>query len=853
MSAKKSFAGTPYSRPPSTPRQQIVRQDAHNGSILKTLFTPSKWFSKKPSTKSETSSDEDDGEEDVENQNDQSGESEISEEDEEENIGIKSFQSPPRARTSSEKDKYSSVELQTPNTSRSVIETNPSSPNSVLAKFFQDKGDTPLTSIELEGVKALLAKQPAHEQDFRDDSQIPSYATPMRRPYRPIFTPAKLLAPTQAATEVKRVRRGYTPSTTAASPFSKRNPARTGFYQARTPHPAQFSTPTKYELRTTIAGNSDDDVSRGTTKRPLEEIAAPLAKRSRQDSQGATDRPEELNPASSTGTKTAASILEILQTDTKLDEPSDHKPPENIKSMLNPYASSSSARKPSSSPRRTPARKHARSAIEEIERSDMLERKIPYQPKKSSGLTNSFSADDDASLFSPRRRIASPAIGRKEFSSDMPRSIQQSLHPADDSTPTKTATNSQDSSSTRNMFTSDSTFKTFSTTPKFSFGASQVSSKASFATEADVGDVTNKSPDSEGERPATTDGVSSQTITSTSASEEPRTVSHNAFAMFSEKSSTEHQKFGGFAVKEQVMSTDPKVDQGQQQTADSNKAQQALKDIDTTIDSGEKKNNDDDVVVHQLRDGTEYVSPSKSSAKVVDIATEKPPANGGFVFKPTHSKFTPSFSFKNSEGSNEPTTIQGGFVFDPTKTVAPTPPSIAKANLVEQSKVSKNAEDGKERALAVPSDKLHQVAFTITDKIVEDELRSRVLRADIVQFHFSTPPQPTKAVPSNGFNWAAAGIAKPQAGWSCEVCMIPNKTEAKQCAACETERPGTSEKDAPKETSQVDSRAPASNSGSGFNWAAAGMKVPDQQWSCSVCMTSNPTSANACLACEAER
>lgn len=51
-------------------------------------------------------------------------------------------------------------------------------------------------------------------------------------------------------------------------------------------------------------------------------------------------------------------------------------------------------------------------------------------------------------------------------------------------------------------------------------------------------------------------------------------------------------------------------------------------------------------------------------------------------------------------------------------------------------------------------------------------------------------PGAVKAAPQGGFNWAAAGMKKPErtTGWVCSTCMVANAASDKKCAACETER-----------------------------------------------------------------
>ncbi|KAL1717230.1 hypothetical protein EV715DRAFT_254160 [Schizophyllum commune] len=103
-----------------------------------------------------------------------------------------------------------------------------------------------------------------------------------------------------------------------------------------------------------------------------------------------------------------------------------------------------------------------------------------------------------------------------------------------------------------------------------------------------------------------------------------------------------------------------------------------------------------------------------------------------------------------------------------------------------------------------------------------------------------SPAAPTSA--SGGFNWAAAGLKKPEAaGWTCESCMVPNKAEATKCVACDELKPGAASDGAAKPVG-------------GFNWAAAGMKKPETMgWTCSTCMLPNKGDATQCVACEAPK
>lgn len=103
------------------------------------------------------------------------------------------------------------------------------------------------------------------------------------------------------------------------------------------------------------------------------------------------------------------------------------------------------------------------------------------------------------------------------------------------------------------------------------------------------------------------------------------------------------------------------------------------------------------------------------------------------------------------------------------------------------------------------------------------------------------------AVPTGGFNWAAAGIKAPTKApgtWTCNVCMVDNDAAMVKCVSCEEPRPSSST--APE---------PAVSSG-GFDWAAAGLKVPTKAagtWTCKVCMVDNDATRSNCVSCEEPR
>ncbi|KAJ2914651.1 hypothetical protein MD484_g5768, partial [Candolleomyces efflorescens] len=120
----------------------------------------------------------------------------------------------------------------------------------------------------------------------------------------------------------------------------------------------------------------------------------------------------------------------------------------------------------------------------------------------------------------------------------------------------------------------------------------------------------------------------------------------------------------------------------------------------------------------------------------------------------------------------------------------------------------------------------------------------------------------TPAASKGGFNWAAAGMKPPTtaasssgSSWTCGLCGLSNPASAtEKCTICEAP--------APKAAGATSSTTPAATSAApaakgGFDWAAAGMKLPgapgaSSGWTCGLCGLSNPASAKEkCTICEA--
>lgn len=860
MSRQGSPRASSHDEPPSTPRQHASRQDSAPGSILKTIFSPANWFGRKSSSQEEEQEPEDElsGSE-SDSTGDDADFSRIT------NDGVYADQVQ-KANTPKIYPSLPSTPLG--HQSQSKAE----SPNAVLADFFTSKGNAPLTEIELEGVKALLARQ-SSESARPQEHQAPSYATPARKPYQPIFTPARMTTASGAATEMRKIRRtGYTPSTSASSPFKPRPAVRTSFYSNRVPHPSQPSTPAKYELKSTIAGS---DVQPANGKRTLEEVAAPAAKRSRYENLGESGQADAaINKTAATGSKTAASILEILDSTTTVGDDdqaaSTTKSPEQLKPMLNPYSRAGTPRKTVSSPRRTPAKKTTRSAIEEIARNDAIERKVPYQPKVSSGLTNSFTADDDTSLFSPKRRISPvKSDAEAEHNKHGGFTFTRDAEAAAKDTPTKQSSlvTEKASAPIPSMFGSVSGKSAHSTTPSFSFTASQMSGKTTEeATDA------NRNSSNESSGIATTAPAFSFTSTVKDDSTSTNPISFNfgqvstqanktnkGFGLRAEDTAGDHSAAGGFEVRSEQAETSSFGLGSHNDDKAEHKAHGGFVFGSPGTVQDDKDSAD---LIHQLRDGTEYVSPSKSTkSKSMDNETTASSSTSGFVFNPTTTKTSSSFSFAGYTAPTTSAETTGGFSFDANKKVDIIGKTIGNTKESDSTpkndtqNVTKRPEDARQKVAAMPSSALSSFDFTSVPKGATGDKQTKAMSAELLVFEFTTsvPQTIQPSVATGGFNWAAAGLRKPEVGWECDVCMVSNKADAKQCVSCETERPTA--KVQSSSTVSAPAAAPSSKAAAstGFNWAAAGMQKPTEQWTCSVCMVGNPMSAKACLSCETEK
>ena len=89
---------------------------------------------------------------------------------------------------------------------------------------------------------------------------------------------------------------------------------------------------------------------------------------------------------------------------------------------------------------------------------------------------------------------------------------------------------------------------------------------------------------------------------------------------------------------------------------------------------------------------------------------------------------------------------------------------------------------------------------------------------------------------SNSNSQNLGSMFKPPTGtWSCSVCLIQNKPDVTQCAACQSPKPETKTEPASQSSSQD---------------LSSMFKPPTGTWSCLVCMVQNKPDTTQCAACQ---
>ncbi|KAI9440600.1 hypothetical protein H4582DRAFT_1478267 [Lactarius indigo] len=182
---------------------------------------------------------------------------------------------------------------------------------------------------------------------------------------------------------------------------------------------------------------------------------------------------------------------------------------------------------------------------------------------------------------------------------------------------------------------------------------------------------------------------------------------------------------------------------------------------------------------------------------------------------------------------------------------APSPP--VPSSSTESQSTKSVPKDAKEAALALDPASLPSFSFDVptdsqTTSKQHDKERSAVSAAGPSSLPTFSFVLGAKSAAPGAFNWEAAGVkppAKATGSWTCGVCMISNVDAKVKCVACEEPRPDSTT------NGVAAAAAPATNGG--FDWAAAGMKIPTKApgtWSCKVCMVNNDATRVKCVACE---
>ncbi|KTW25684.1 hypothetical protein T552_03545 [Pneumocystis carinii B80] len=241
---------------------------------------------------------------------------------------------------------------------KDILSDRTLTPNEILSSFFSKKGNSPLNTIEIEGVISLMSKNTTSNIDFS------SFVTPLKASQQSLFSlNNSAFSPTCDST----VKFGSSVSTfshskkystfgpTISTPFRKRRSTRrSSFYMNNT---SKQPLPSKYDLLATIGMNENENTKSGD-KHELDIMLAPEAKRRHVDSTFLDKNSSKKMPLYISETsqnlnsdnfkfaksRTAINILNIL--DKEKNE--EHiKTEVDIQSVLSPYAMPSSRRTPS--------------------------------------------------------------------------------------------------------------------------------------------------------------------------------------------------------------------------------------------------------------------------------------------------------------------------------------------------------------------------------------------------------------------------------------------------------------------------------------------------------------------------
>ncbi|XP_069127065.1 nuclear pore complex protein Nup153-like isoform X3 [Argopecten irradians] len=77
----------------------------------------------------------------------------------------------------------------------------------------------------------------------------------------------------------------------------------------------------------------------------------------------------------------------------------------------------------------------------------------------------------------------------------------------------------------------------------------------------------------------------------------------------------------------------------------------------------------------------------------------------------------------------------------------------------------------------------------------------------------------------------------PEGSWTCDTCMIQNKSGDTKCVACQSKKPGATATPAPSNEQSLSSM----------------FKAPEGSWTCDICMIQNKSGDTKCVACQSKK
>ncbi|EMR10679.1 hypothetical protein PNEG_01376 [Pneumocystis murina B123] len=238
---------------------------------------------------------------------------------------------------------------------KDILSNKTLTPNEILSSFFSKKGNSPLNTIEIEGVISLMSKNTTSNIDFS------SFITPLKAQHQsPLSLHNSTFSPTYDSTvkfgsslpTFSYSKKYSTFGPTISTPFRKRKSTKRSSFNMN--NASKQLLPSKYDLLATIGINENESTKSGD-KHELDIMLAPEAKRRHVDStfldknflkkipQYISETSQNTNSENFKFAKsrTATNILNILDKEKNEEHIKDEV---DIQSVLSPYAMPSSRR-----------------------------------------------------------------------------------------------------------------------------------------------------------------------------------------------------------------------------------------------------------------------------------------------------------------------------------------------------------------------------------------------------------------------------------------------------------------------------------------------------------------------------